>query len=147
MTFAERQEHIRQMLIRLVDARAQGSLGPSLEGHGDRLLLFPPTWNPAYRELDRCLQQMRAEPVLRWHTLAWYAEIEYRQKPRYVYIRKRNDPTPRKQLAGYQLEPCRHDDANRETAEQGITWLNHHYQWNHIHLKHLHQATGTTLHP
>src|SRR5262245_25729990 len=76
VTDSDRRDYVRAMLERYREAVAQGSLGASLEAHGDRLLMFPREFNQAMRELDRCLGLMRREtPALRWHVIAWYVDI------------------------------------------------------------------------
>src|SRR5262245_7858443 len=104
------------MLERYREAVAQGSLGASLEAHGDRLLMFPREWNQAMRELDRCLGLMRREtPALRWHVIAWYVDIHWRQVPRFRTVHKRNGDRARIP-AGFMLEPRRNRLADLSKA-------------------------------
>lgn len=141
MTIAERQDYVRAMLCRYREAISQGSLGASMEAHGDRVLLFPPTWNAAMRELDRTLDLMRSEPVLRWHTVAWYVDIQYRQVQRFRTVYKRNGNRA-KMPAGWMLEERRHRAASLSKADEGVAWLADRFEWHRIHLKAIHEAAG-----
>lgn len=142
MTQAERLEYVRLMLARFRDCLHQGSIGPSHEAFADRLLLFPREFNQAMRELDRCLDLMRVdEPGLRWHVLAFYADVHYRQVPRFRIVVGRSGKRNRLP-AGYQLQPKRHRDVDERLAGDGVTWLAERFQWDRVHLKAILEATG-----
>lgn len=130
------------MLSRFRETLHQGALGPSLEGFDSRLLLLPREHNQAMRELDRCLGLMReGEPVLRFHTLAYYVDVHYRQVPRFRFVVTRAGKRSR-MPAGYQLQACRHRDAREDRAEQGVVWISERYRWDRVHLKAILEAAG-----
>ncbi len=127
------------MLVRYRDALHSSSSLPTGE-HGDRVLLFPPEFNQALRALDRCLTSMRAEPELRWHTIAYFVDVEYRQTPTYRII-VRNGKRSRLP-AGWTLVPVRSRGADEPKALEGVRWLSKRYPWDRVHLKALNDACG-----
>lgn len=130
------------MLSRFRDCLHQGSLGPSHEAFADRILLFPREFNQAMRELDRCLDDMRvSEPRLRWHVLAFYADVHYRQVPMFRIVTGKSGKRNRLP-AGYQLQARRHRDADEGKAGEGVSWLADRYRWDRVHLKAILEATG-----
>ncbi len=57
-----------EMLRRYTEAQEPLSGRSQVPGSGDRLPLMPPTWNDSYRELERCLRQLRdTRPTCYWH--------------------------------------------------------------------------------
>jgi hypothetical protein len=115
--------------------------------HDARLLLFPPSFNHAMRELQRCLDEMRQPTLrrLRWHTLAWYVDVDWIQKP--IMVRKASRQGWIWQPSGYRLEPHRTPDASETLAAKGVGWLTSTYRWNGIHLKDIRTAAGEELEP
>lgn len=144
---AQRPEWIKAMLTRYREALTASTTLTTGE-HDARLLLFPPSFNAAMRELDRCLELMR-QPVtlrrLRWHTLAWYVDVDWVQKP--ILVRKASRQGWVWQPSGYRLEPRRESDASETLAAEGVGWLSSTYRWNDIHLRDITSAAGETLEP
>lgn len=128
------------MLLRFREALEQGALSVSYEGFDSRLLLFPPAFNSAMRELDRCLDEMRLLASLRWHTIAFYVDIDWVQKP--IMVKKASKQGWTLQVSGYRLEPRRAIAASEQKANDGVRWLASEYHWDRIHLKALNEACG-----
>lgn len=157
MTDAERQECVKLMLARYRDALASSSLLPTDDPGQGRVLLFPPEFNPALRELDRCLTLMRhlehheyagtTLKQLRWHMIAWYVDAQSRQTPIYTrrLIKHRGQSVWVKQTTGYRYDPLRHPRAVQSTADLGVTWITNTYRWSRIHLGYIDQASGHDL--
>jgi hypothetical protein len=132
------------MLTRYRDALTASTTLTTGE-HDARLLLFPPSFNAAMRELAHCLEEMR-QPVLRrlrWHTLAWYVDVDWIQKP--ILVRKASRQGWVTQTSGYRLEPRRTPDASETLAAEGVGWLTSTYRWNEVHLRDITAAAGETL--
>ena len=130
------------MLSRYRDALSASTV-LSTGDHDARLLLLPPSFNAAFRELDRCLEQMHTAEHLRWHTIAWYVDVDYVQRP--VLVRKASRQGWTWQVSGYRLEPHRLSDASETLAGRGVTWLTERYRWERIHLKDISEAAGEAL--
>jgi hypothetical protein len=129
------------MLVRHRDAMEETFGGvASGEGYDSRLLLFPSAFNAAHRELARCLEAMRAVPILRWHTLAWHVSVEYVQKP--IYVRKATRKGWERMISGYRLEPIRHRDAVKAIADEGVGWLGGRFSWDRVGLLAIRAACG-----
>src|SRR5258706_14644366 len=108
MSPGEQQECIRTMLVRYRDAMSASTVLPTGAAQ-DRLLMFPPAFNAAMRELDHCLASMRRQgdelyaglllKTLRFHTIAYYVDVDYVQKP--VYARKATRNGWQRTITGY----------------------------------------------
>lgn len=62
-----REEIIIEMLSRYQEAQEPDGKGGQ-PGSGERVPLMPATWNRSYRELERCLRELRAERTCQyWH--------------------------------------------------------------------------------
>jgi len=130
------------MLYRLRDAMGE-CIGGMGEDCDSRLLLFPASFNAAFRELDRCLTELKQlEPVLHWHVRAWYVDCGWRQEAQYRYVI--TGGKRRKVAAGWRMVPVRHRDARQETAQQAVRRLVGSYRFERVHLKDLQQAAGDT---
>lgn len=145
------------MLTRYRDALVASTIIPT-GSSGDRMLMFPPEFNQAMRELDRCLQLMRQRgdqeaingtplKTIRWHTIAWHVDAHHRQTVVYKRELTRNRGKGPKTVwtlkpDGYRLETIRNRDARQPLADLGVTWLANHYAWDRIHLKAIREACG-----
>ncbi len=153
MRQAEKHERIRQMLGRLSDA-LEPAKGVNTGGdqNDSKLLLHPPDFNKAMRELDRCLTRMRKHGnqqaihgvplrTVYWHVTAWYIDVPTRQVP--VRAKKLTPNGWKWAPSGrYQLQPMRHRDAQQAKADLGIPWLAREYNWDSIHLHAILEACG-----
>jgi len=160
VTSSQQQDRVKAMLIRYRDALAASSSIPTGE-QGDRLLMFPPSFNQALRELDRCLGVMRSQgnqqaingvplKTICWHTIAWYVDVTHKQVPVYArQLTRHHGKGPKmawaKRITGYKLEPRRHRDAREEKAELGVKWLASEYRWDRVHLKAINEACGELM--
>ena len=128
------------MLERHVDAMQQGSLGPALEAHDSRLMLWPRDFNEAHKELARCLDGIRSEPLLRRHVMAWYVDVDYRQRPQFRYLIVNGKRS--KVAAGFWMEPRRDSACSMSVADAGVEWIVQRFAWDRIHLKAILEASG-----
>jgi hypothetical protein len=151
LTITEQQERIRAMLLRYRDALHSSTTLATADGYDSRKLGFPPEFNDALRELDRCLELMRKRgyqeaiqgvplKTVRFHVIAWFIDVHYRQVP--VFTRKATRKGWKLEPTGYKLEARRHRDAREPKAELGVYWLAGHYDWDNIHLKAITEACG-----
>jgi hypothetical protein len=151
---AQKQERIKAMLARYRDALAQGAIGVSGEAPDSRVLLFGKDFNDALRELDRCLGEMRKRGnqeaiqgvplrTIRWHVIAYYLDVHYRQVPVYARVATKKGWTRRQ--TGFRLEEQRHREARLVKADLGIPWLAKEYKWDKIHLKAISEACGELM--
>ncbi len=134
-------EQIEAMLLRLRDAMTVESGAPPTGTLDSRLLLFSPAFNAAFRELDRCLAQLKnADGALHWHVRAWYVDCGWRQEEhhRWEVIGGKRRKIP----AGFVMAAQRHRDADLKHAESGVRWLATVYRFDRVHLKDLLEATG-----
>lgn len=143
-TFSRPQEQIEAMLYRLRDAM-EGASSVLPTGAGDsRLLMFPRSYNAAFRELDRCLGELRqSEPRLHWHVRAWYVDCDWKQEEswRWVVLAGKRRKVP----AGWRMIALRHRDADQPVARAGVAALALLFRFDRIHLKDLTEAMGEGL--